>query len=155
MERRAFCFGSVALLISAGRTLAQAPNPTVDVRKDAACGCCSKWVEHLRSQGFSVRATDMEVGKLNDLKTTRGIPQKLRSCHTALVGGYVVEGHVPAADVKRLLKERPSIVGIAVPGMPAGSPGMEVATGIVQPYDVVAFAKDGSTRVFASHGPRR
>ena len=155
MERRAFCFGIIAMLASARRTLAQGQNPTVDVRKDAACGCCSKWVEHLRGQGFSVRATNMEIGKLNDLKTTRGIPQKLRSCHTALVGGYVVEGHVPAPDVKRLLKERPAIVGIAVPGMPAGSPGMEVAGGIVQPYDVVAFAKDGSTRVFASHGPRR
>ena len=155
MERRAFFFGAIALLSSVGRALAQGQNRSVDVRKDAACGCCSKWVEHLRSQGFSVRATDMEIGKLNDLKTTRGIPQKLRSCHTALVGGYVVEGHVPAADVKRLLKDRPSIVGIAVPGMSAGSPGMEVAGGIVQPYDVVAFAKDGSTRVFASHGPRR
>ena len=94
----------------------------------------------------------MEIGKLNDLKTTRGIPQKLRSCHTALVGGYVVEGHVPAADVKRLLKERPPIAGIAVPGMPAGSPGMEVPGGRVQLYDVIAFARDGSTRVFASHG---
>lgn len=152
MERRTFCFGAVALLASAGKTLAQGQNPTVDVRKDVACGCCSKWVEHLRSQGFSVRATDMEIGKLNDLKTTRGIPQKLRSCHTALVGGYVIEGHVPAADVKRLLKERPPIIGIAVPGMPAGSPGMEVASGIVQPYEVVAFAKNGSTRVFAAHG---
>ena len=152
MERRAFCFGLVVLLASTSRTLAQGQNPIVDVRKDATCGCCSKWVDYLRSQGFSVRATDMEIGKLNDLKTARGIPQKLRSCHTALVGGYVVEGHVPAADVKRLLKERPSIVGIAVPGMPAGSPGMEVAGGVVHPYDVVAFAKDGSTRVFASHG---
>ena len=151
MERRAFCCGIVALLASTGRALAQGQNATVDVRKDAACGCCSKWVDHLRSQGFSVRATDMEIGKLNDLKTTRGIPQKLRSCHTALVGGYVIEGHVPAADVKRLLRERPPIVGIAVPGMPAGSPGMEVASGLVQPYDVVAFAKDGATRVFVSH----
>jgi hypothetical protein len=152
VERRAFWLGTFALLASAGHALAQGQQPTVDVRKDATCGCCSKWVDHLRSQGFSVRATDMEIGRLNDLKTTRGIPQKVRSCHTALVGGYVVEGHVPAADVKRLLKERPSIVGIAVPGMPAGSPGMEVASGTVQPYDVVAFAKDGSTRVFASHG---
>jgi hypothetical protein len=152
LERRGFCFGVLALLASAGRGIAQGQQPAVDVRKDALCGCCSKWVDHLRSHGFVVRATDMEVDKLNELKATRGIPRQARSCHTALVGGYVVEGHVPADDVKRLLKERPAIVGIAVPGMPAGSPGMEVPGGIVQPYDVLAFAKDGSTRVFASHG---
>ena len=152
MERRAFACGALTLLASAGRGFAQGQQPTIDVRKDAACGCCSKWVDHLRSHGFEVRATNMDPEILNELKTIRGIPARARSCHTALVGGYVVEGHVPAADVKRLLKERPSIVGIAVPGMPAGSPGMEVPGGTVQPYDVLAFAKDGSTRVFASHG---
>ena len=152
MERRAFSFGVLALLASAGRAIAQGPQPAIDVRKDVACGCCSKWVDHLRSHGFEVRATNMDPELLNELKAARGIPSRARSCHTALVGGYVVEGHVPAADVKRLLKEKPSIVGIAVPGMPAGSPGMEVASGIVQPYDVLALAKDGSTRVFASHG---
>jgi hypothetical protein len=152
VKRRAFAFGVLPLLASAGRAFAQGQQPTIDVRKDAACGCCSKWVDHLRSHGFVVRATNMEIDTLNELKTTRGIPPRVRSCHTALVGSYVVEGHVPAADVKRLLKERPSIVGIAVAGMPAGSPGMEVPGGHVQPYDVLAFARDGSTRVFASHG---
>ncbi len=152
MERRAFCFGVVAFLGSArARAQGQGQGPTVDVRKDATCGCCSQWVEHLRRNGFAARATNMGLEQLNELKTIRGIPPKLRSCHTALVGGYVVEGHVPAADVKRLLKERPSIVGIAVPGMPVGSPGMEASSGLVQPYDVFAFARDGSTRVFASH----
>jgi hypothetical protein len=153
MERREFIVGVVALLGSV-RAQAQGQGPAVDVRKDATCGCCSQWVEHLRRNGFAARSTNMALEQLNELKTIRGIPQNVRSCHTALVGGYVVEGHVPADDVKRLLKERPAIVGIAVPGMPLGSPGMEVSSGLVQPYDVIAFAKDGSTRVFASHRRR-
>jgi len=131
-----------------------APNgsalPVVDVYKDPTCGCCSKWVEHLQAAGFTVRATD--TGDLADFKTKHNVPTRVRSCHTALVSGYVLEGHVPAADVQRLLKERPSnVAGLGVPGMPIGSPGMEVAGTKAQPYDVIAFAKDGSTRVFAAH----
>ena len=122
----------------------------VEVYKSPTCGCCSKWVDHLRSHGFQVRVTDTET--IDQLKTKHGVPRQVRSCHTALVGGYVVEGHVPAADVQRLLKERPSIAGIGVPGMPIGSPGMEVAGVKPQVFDVIAFAKDGSTRVFSSHG---
>jgi hypothetical protein len=106
-------------------------------------------VDHLRSHGFAVRVTDSEV--VDELKTKHGVPRQARSCHTALVGGYVVEGHVPAADIQRLLKERPAITGIAVPGMPIGSPGMEVPGMKPQTFNVIAFAKDGSIRVFASH----
>lgn len=104
----------------------------------------------IRSHGFVVRTTDTEA--VDQLKTKHGVPRRARSCHTALVGGYVVEGHVPAADVQRLLNERPAIADITVPGMPIGSPGMEVPGVRNQPFDVIAFTKDGSTKVFASHG---
>ena len=127
----------------------QARATTIDVYKSPTCGCCSKWVDHLRSHGFTVRVTDSEV--VDELKTKHGVPRQARSCHTALVGGYVVEGHVPAADIQRLLKERPAITGIAVPGMPIGSPGMEVPGVKPQTFNVNAFVKDGSIRVFASH----
>lgn len=128
---------------------AQQTRPSVQVYKDPGCGCCSKWAEHLQASGFTVTTT--ERADLAELKTKHGVPQKVRSCHMALVNGYVVEGHVPVEDVKRLLKERPKIVGIGVPGMPIGSPGMEVPGMKPQPFDVVAFDKAGQTRVFASH----
>lgn len=128
---------------------AQRPSAIVEVYKSPTCGCCSKWVEHLKAAGLTVRTTDTEA--LDDLKNKHGVPRQVRSCHTALVAGYVVEGHVPVRDVQRLLNERPALAGIGVPGMPIGSPGMEVAGMKPQAYDVIAFAKDGSTRVFASH----
>ena len=103
----------------------------------------------MKTAGLTVRTTDTDA--VDELKNKHGVPRQVRSCHTALVGGYVIEGHVPVADVQRLLKERPAIVGIGVPGMPIGSPGMEVAGMKPQAFDVIAFAKDGSTRVFASH----
>jgi hypothetical protein len=137
------------LLVSAGAGAQRTPPPTVQVFKSATCGCCSKWVDHLRSHGFTVRTTDIEA--MDEIKAKHQVPQGARSCHTALVGGYVVEGHVPAADVQRLLRERPAIAGIAVPGMPIGSPGMEVPGMKAQAYDVIAFTKQGTTRVFASH----
>ena len=102
------------------------------------------------SDGFTVKTTDLE--DIEGIQKKRGVPSRLQSCHTAVVDGYAVEGHVPAADVQRLLKERPAIAGIAVPGMPVGSPGMEVQGAKPQPYDVIAFDKWGQTRVFASHG---
>ncbi len=135
-------------------TLASAPRgsafPVVDVYKTPTCGCCSKWVDHLREEGFEVRTTDM--ADLTDFKASHGVPAQLGSCHTALVSGYVLEGHVPGEDVQRLLEERPPTAGLAVPGMPIGSPGMEIPGSNVQPYDVVAYSNDGTTRVFASHG---
>ena len=123
--------------------------PIVEVFKSPTCGCCSKWVEHMRSSGFDVRATN--VSDLSAVKRTRGVPENLLSCHTATVDGYVIEGHVPAADVRRVLKERPAVAGIAVPDMPAGSPGMEVEGMKAQPFNVIAFDKQGKTQVFARH----
>ena len=107
-------------------------------------------MEHLTNNGFTVRTTNRE--DLSEFKASHHVPRRLQSCHTAVVNGYVIEGHVPASDVQRLLKERPAIVGLAVPGMPIGSPGMEMQGRGVQPFDVIAFDKDGQTRVFASQG---
>ena len=122
----------------------------VHVHKSPTCGCCSKWVEHMREQGFQVRTTDTQ--DLTQFKRNHGVPAALESCHTALVAGYVLEGHVPAADIKRLLEERPALAGLAVAGMPIGSPGMEVPGTAAQPYEVIAFRNDGRTDVFAKHG---
>jgi hypothetical protein len=120
----------------------------IDVFKSPTCGCCEKWVAHLRTSGFAPTATN--VDDMTVVKARHHIPSALESCHTATVGGYLIEGHVPAADIKRLLKERPAIAGLAVPGMPTGSPGMEGSG--ASPYDVLAFDKQGKTRVFATHG---
>lgn len=123
----------------------------IHVYKTPTCGCCVKWIEHLEGAGFSVEAT--ELASLDEVKAMNGVPGKLSSCHTALVGGYVIEGHVPASDVARLLSERPKVSGLAVPGMPMGSPGMEHRDpSRHEAYDVVSFGPDG-TRVFSSHQP--
>jgi hypothetical protein len=119
----------------------------VEVFKSPYCGCCEKWVEHMRKASFDVVTKDV-----NDVPAARkltGMPERFGSCHTAKVGGYVVEGHVPAADVQRLLKEKPKAVGLAAPGMPQGSPGME--TNNPQPYDTLLVQADGSYKVFAKH----
>jgi hypothetical protein len=123
--------------------------PLVEVFKSPTCGCCSLWVEHMRASGFTVRATD--INDMTEIKKSRGVPGEVQSCHTAVVNGYVVEGHVPAADVHRLLKEKPAITGIAVGGMPIGSPGMESPYVKAEPYNVMSFDKSGATRVFAKH----
>ena len=132
------------------RISAAAPKPTpITVYKDPSCGCCKNWVEHLRANGFAPEAHDR--ADMDALKDSLGVPTALRSCHTGVVGRYVIEGHVPAADVKQLLATKPaSTAGLAVPGMPAGSPGMEMG-GRVDRYDVIAFAPGGATRVFARH----
>ena len=141
--------GVLSLTLAAGlRPLAQG-GPAVQVYKDPTCGCCAIWVEHLRKAGFAATVTDVE--DMAAIKMKHGVPARARSCHTAVVDGYVIEGHVPAADVQRLLKQRPAVVGLGVPGMPIGSPGMEVAGMKPQPFDVLAFDKAGQTTVFASH----
>ena len=117
------------------------------VTKTAACGCCREWVEHMRKAGFDVHVRDVE--DVTPTARKLGVPDRLRSCHTSQIAGYAIEGHVPAADVKRLLAIKPKAAGIAVPGMVAGSPGMEV--GRSQPYKVLLFDKSGKTRVFATH----
>ena|SRR5688572_10210008 len=127
----------------------QRPAATVQVYKSPTCGCCANWVKHLQQHGFATQVTDTE--NVADIKMQHGVPARARSCHTAIVNGYVLEGHVPATDVQRLLKERPAVVGLAVPGMPIGSPGMEVPGQPAQKYDVMAFDKQGQLRVFASH----
>ena len=142
--------GLLSMVIAADLPSQAQNGPAVQVYKDPTCGCCALWVEHLRKAGFT--ATVSDVQDMSAVKTKHGVPARARSCHTALVGGYVLEGHVPAEDVQRLLKQRPSVVGIAVPGMPIGSPGMEVAGTKPQAYDVLAFDKSGETTVFASHG---
>lgn len=126
---------------------AQSSAPTIVVYKTPTCGCCSKWVEHLKANGFTVMAQNRD--DLTPIRRQHGVPQAVTSCHTALVGSYVVEGHVPAADVKKLLQEKPDVKGISVPGMPIGSPGMEGPN--PQKYDTLAFTSDGKTSVFARH----
>ncbi len=144
----AMVVGSAMLL--GGIVAAQrAAGPTVEVFKSPTCGCCANWVKHLEANGFTTKVTD--VDDMTEVKAKYGVPGRLQSCHTAVVNGYVLEGHVPAADVQRLLKERPSVAGVAVPGMPIGSPGMEQGS-LVQPYNVMTFDKQGQTSVFASHG---
>ena len=124
--------------------------PSVVVYKSATCGCCSSWIAHLRANGFQVEAHDLGDAELRAVGKGAGVTDNLASCHTAKVGGYIVEGHVPAADIQRMLKEKPAIAGIAAPGMPMGSPGMEQG-GRKDPYDVIAFTKAGKTSVFAKH----
>ena len=124
--------------------------PTMEVYKSPTCGCCSKWVDHVREGGFAVKVTDLSDDALASLKEKHGVPRTAQSCHTALVNGYVVEGHVPVAEVHRLLKERPPIAGIAVGGMPTGSPGMEVPGRPAQTYNVVTFDKQGALKVFST-----
>ena len=148
MTRRQL-LGILSMLAATGVRVAAQKGPAVQVYKDPTCGCCSLWVEHLRKAGFSATVSDVE--DIDAIKTKHGVPRQARSCHTAIVGGYVIEGHVPATDVQRLLKERPAVAGIGVAGMPIGSPGMEVASVKPQPYDVVAFTKAGEVTVFASH----
>jgi hypothetical protein len=133
--------------------LAQRPQPTVvEVFKTPTCGCCANWVKHLEQNGFRTKVTDL--GDLTQIKNKHGVPGKVESCHTALVGGYIVEGHVPAADIQKLLKAKPGVAGIAVPGMPVGSPGMEQGSR-VDSYNVVTFTKDGQTNVFTSYARKQ
>lgn len=124
------------------------PN-TVVVYKSPTCGCCEGWVEHLEANGFQVEAHDRT--DLDQVKDLMGVPRRLRSCHTALVDDYLVEGHVPAATIRRLLADRPEVAGISVPGMPVGSPGMEVPGRPADPYDVLAFDGSGEVQVFEKH----
>jgi hypothetical protein len=149
---RVTCVAVLAFLVSAPTPsrlpLPASRFPRITVFKDPNCGCCRNWVEHLRKHGFDVVSRD--TSDLSGVKRTARVPQQLLSCHTAFVGGYVIEGHVPAVDIERLLREKPKVAGVAVPGMPAGSPGMEVG-GRVDRYDVVAFGRDGSAQVYARH----
>jgi hypothetical protein len=141
-------FYGVAFVSLPGIAGKATPSP-ITVYKDPSCGCCTKWVAHLQTNGFAPQVRDRS--DMDALKDSLGIPTALRSCHTAVAGKYLIEGHVPAGEVKRLLATAPSkVVGLAVPGMPVGSPGMETG-GPADRYDVVAFAANGSTHVFSRH----
>ena len=142
-RRLAAILGPLALL-----ACAQATAQTIDVVKSPYCGCCAQWVEYLRVNGFTVRVTDVE--DVTPVARQHGVPNQLRSCHTATVEGYALEGHVPVEDIRRLLAERPQAAGLAVPGMPIGSPGMEQGDRR-QPYATVLFHRDGRQQVFARH----
>lgn len=137
---------------SAEARLATLPDSQLVVYKSPTCGCCGGWVDHMRENGFEVATVDVpEYDALARKKAESGVPNDLGSCHTATLAGYTVEGHVPARVVRRLLRERPDVRGIAVPGMPIGSPGMEGPN--PKPYDVIAFRKDGSRVVYETVYP--
>lgn len=152
MKRRQLLGAALAAIAGAATaqtTLTNKP-PLLQVWKDPNCGCCGDWVKHLQSNGFLVQVID--TGNVAARKRL-GMPDALGSCHTARVGGYVIEGHVPAADILRLLREKPDALGLALPGMPIGSPGMDGPEykGRRDPYDVLLVSRGGATRVFQSH----
>lgn len=143
---RFFLVALVCLIIGSGQALA-GEAPVIRVVKSPTCGCCSAWIKHLEAEGFWVDAQNTD--DMTPIKNAAGVPRELRSCHTASVDGYVIEGHVPAADIKRLLAERPDATGLSVPGMPTGSPGMEYGDE-KEPYQVMLFG-DGEVTVFSNH----
>jgi len=145
--RDAFLTLGFALVLAVACSAAEAEEVTV--YKSPTCSCCQRWIDHLEANGFEVDTR--EVPDVKPVKQEKGVPQQLASCHTAEVDGYVIEGHVPASDIKRLLEERPPVRGLAVPEMPIGSPGMEGPN--PEPYDVIAFDDKGKTEVFSSHAP--
>jgi hypothetical protein len=147
--RRSLAFVALAAgLIWVGTVwlAAQSARPQMTVYKSPTCGCCSKWVEHMQANGFDVKA--INVDDIEKVKRDHGVPASAASCHTGIVNGYVVEGHVPADAVLKMLKDKPAIAGIAVPGMPMGSPGMEVPGGQKDAYTIVSFDKTGKTSVY-------
>ncbi len=155
VSRRSFLLqaaGIAAAVATARRAMAAgagaAPTP-ITVYKSSTCGCCAKWVDHLRANGFDPRVHDEE--DMNAIKDEMGVPENVRSCHTALVGKYLIEGHVPADDIHRVLADHPAVAGLAVPGMPSSTPGMAVPGAPVEPYEVVSFTSAGATSVYARH----
>lgn len=151
LSRRTLLLGAVTLVAASPLSiLAQGAGPTIHVMKDPNCGCCSAWIEILENEGFTV-TTEPSVGTLlMRYKLENGIPQEMVSCHTGRVDGYMIEGHVPVADIRRLLVESPDAVGLAVPGMPYGSPGMGPESER-EAYEVFLIRRDGSTEVFSRY----
>lgn len=148
--RRRHVLVATAALLAAGSVRSAPTKQRVEVWKDPSCGCCKDWVNYLQARGF-----DVEVHETGNVAARRrfGMPTEYGSCHTAVLDGYVIEGHVPVREIQRLLKERPAAVGIAVPGMPRGAPGMDGPEygGKKDPYDVVLVLRDGRSRVFQSY----
>ena len=151
---KAFGIGIVLAALGVGAYLqfgasASGDLPTVTVYKSPSCQCCSEWVAHMKDEGFEVEVQSKL--RMRPVKKQVGLPSSLAACHTSVVGNYVVEGHVPAQEVKQLLREQPDVRGLSVPGMPVGSPGMERGNR-VEPYEVVTFTPSGETTVFAQYG---
>lgn len=150
LSRRSLMLGAFAAsVVGTGRAIAAA-NPQLHVLKDPNCGCCGAWIDILQSEGFDVTVENSLGTLLARYKIDNGIPQAMASCHTGKVDGYMIEGHVPSADIRRLLKERPEAVGLAVPGMPYGSPGMGPETER-EAYDVFLIRHDGSSEIFTRY----
>lgn len=139
---------SILIIGALTQPLWAAEEPVIDVYKSPTCGCCGKWVDHLKANGFKVRAHD--TTNVASHKSRLGVPSGLGSCHTAEVNGYLVEGHVPAKDIRRLLKEKPEARGLVVPAMPAGSPGMEQGNRKDR-YDVLLVKQDGKTQIYSRY----
>ena len=145
IDRRTFLLSLAAGALAT--RAAAADSSSIQVWKDPSCGCCNEWVKHLRQAGFAVEVHD--AGN-TAARARAGIGAQYASCHTALIGGYAIEGHVPAREIKRLLKEKPVAIGLAVPGMPVGSPGMEQGKR-VDPYEVLLLTKDGGASTYAKY----
>ena len=150
MKRRNALATIAGLVLGAISSPSQSPGPLVTVFKRPTCTCCNKWVEHLKANGFEVKV--QEVNDTSPYEQQYRVPRTMTSCHTAVVDGYTIEGHVPAAEIKRLLNERPKAVGLSVPGMPVGSPGMEGAR--VDAYSVLLFDEGGHSSVYARYPAR-
>ncbi|MDA0265530.1 MAG: DUF411 domain-containing protein [Cyanobacteria bacterium] len=144
--------GAIAALVLSSCGIAKAPDIAfaneITVFRSPTCGCCGLWIEHMEAAGFRVK--DEVTEDMEAIKQQYGVPAHLAACHTTVVAGYVIEGHIPAADIQRLLTEQPDVIGIAVPGMPIGSPGMESGD-YVEPYTVFSFDEAGNTDAFAEH----
>lgn len=149
-SRRSFIFASAVSFAFKPISVWAQPSAAIHVTKGQGCGCCGEWTGILRSEGFEVAENELPPAELVQLKLAKGVPQELYSCHTAEIDGYVIEGHVPPGDVRRLIAERPDAVGLSVPGMPFGSPGMGPESDR-EAYDVLLIRKDGSNEVFSSY----
>ncbi|EEW25058.1 DUF411 domain-containing protein [Rhodobacter ferrooxidans] len=150
LSRRSLLISTASLGLVSALPLHAETLPPIHVAKGTGCECCSAWVEHLRSEGFTVTEEELYGMLLINYKLENGIPQRMTSCHTGKIDGYMIEGHVPAADIRRLLQERPDAIGLVVPGMPYGSPGMGDETDR-DAYEVFLIARDGTTSVFTSY----
>lgn len=150
MLRRRLIAALLGAPLAAAAPVRAQPTARIEVYKSPTCGCCNDWIDHLKAAGFSVVAHD--VGN-NAVRARLGLPAKYASCHTGVIDGYVIEGHVPAREIRRLLKERPQAIGLAVPDMPFGSPGMDGPKygNRVDPYDVLLVLRDGSARVYQAY----
>ena len=149
MRRKAFIYGTLAAVMMPKMTFASLPR--LIVHRTQSCGCCGKWVKKMAASGFAVEESLLSYEALVALKSQLGIAEALSSCHTATIEGYVIEGHVPAEDVTRLLAQRPQAIGLSVPGMPIGSPGMEMGDE-KEPYETLLIQEDGTITVFNRHG---